>query len=478
MEDREEISIVELLGWSEGGRCGYCKDSKGGGAKRNLGEAVSDGEKTGDTEGRSVSLGCAAYSLSVSMFDRYFLCSGWSRSGSYLYKPHMETTCCPQYTIRLDVDKFVLSRTQKRVLKNMQLYLKHGTKVKGEKEERAEGRIVRDGKKEERREKKEEEKGEKKKEKGDRERGEKKKGKRRMRAQEKWIKKGLNVEEEKKKRAKKEDEREKSLKERIGEGQGEGYSHQLDIELVKVGSEEYEMRADEEYEIFKMYQESIHSDEDVSRRGFDRFLVRSPLTSSNSLLGSFHMRYLLDGRLIAVGVVDVLSESVSAKYLFYHPQYSFLSLGTYTALREIQLVRRLKESLPQLRYYYMGYYIADCAKMRYKGSFRPSDLLCDRSLTWCPLSECTPLLSSNSNSFTVFFPSLPLAPRLNPSNAKLYQSRRIVSFDSLPLRMKDSLRDKLESFCRVSTPAAANLVLVMKELQIEEEEQEEEEEEE
>lgn len=60
------------------------------------------------------------------------------RSGQYLYKPVMEKTCCPQYTIRwitagfslthggprLDIERFRLSRTQKRVLKTMLEFLK------------------------------------------------------------------------------------------------------------------------------------------------------------------------------------------------------------------------------------------------------------------------------------------------------------------------------------------------------------------
>ena len=49
--------------------------------------------------------------------------------------------------------------------------------------------------------------------------------------------------------------------------------------------------------------------------------------------GSFHQQYLLDGKIIAVGVVDILPHSVSSKYLYYDPDYSFLSLGTYSALR-------------------------------------------------------------------------------------------------------------------------------------------------
>jgi len=49
--------------------------------------------------------------------------------------------------------------------------------------------------------------------------------------------------------------------------------------------------------------------------------------------GSFHQQYILDGQIIAVGVIDILPNCVSSVYLYYHPDYNFLSLGTYTALR-------------------------------------------------------------------------------------------------------------------------------------------------
>lgn len=41
----------------------------------------------------------------------------------------------------------------------------------------------------------------------------------------------------------------------------------------------------------------------------------------------------MDERLVAVGVVDVMPGCLSSKYLFYDPDLSALSLGTYTALR-------------------------------------------------------------------------------------------------------------------------------------------------
>lgn len=41
-----------------------------------------------------------------------------------------------------------------------------------------------------------------------------------------------------------------------------------------------------------------------------------------------------------------------------------------------------------IKYYYMGFYIHSCPKMRYKGQYHPSFLLCPESYTWHPIEEC------------------------------------------------------------------------------------------
>lgn len=53
----------------------------------------------------------------VALLDR-----GWRRAGRYLYKPEMDKTCCPQYTIRLKASDFIPSKEQQRVSKRMQRY--------------------------------------------------------------------------------------------------------------------------------------------------------------------------------------------------------------------------------------------------------------------------------------------------------------------------------------------------------------------
>ena len=47
----------------------------------------------------------------------------------------------------------------------------------------------------------------------------------------------------------------------------------------------------------------------------------------------YFLIFIILGKLIAVGVLDILPNCVSSKYFFYDPEYSFLSLGTYSALR-------------------------------------------------------------------------------------------------------------------------------------------------
>nr|XP_042711261.1 arginyl-tRNA--protein transferase 1 isoform X3 [Chrysemys picta bellii] len=131
---------------------------------------------------------------------------------------------------------------------------------------------------------------------------------------------------------------------------------------------------------------------------FTRFLCDSPLEAENPPsgpdcgYGSFHQQYWLDGKIIAVGVIDILPYCVSSVYLYYDPDYTFLSLGVYSALREIAFTRRLHEKASELCYYYMGFYIHSCPKMRYKGQYRPSDLLCPETYVWVPIEQCLPTL--------------------------------------------------------------------------------------
>ena len=57
------------------------------------------------------------------------------RSGKYTYKPTMNMTCCPQYTIRCEVLNYKMRKSQKKTLKKVNRYLIHGIKPEKDKDE-------------------------------------------------------------------------------------------------------------------------------------------------------------------------------------------------------------------------------------------------------------------------------------------------------------------------------------------------------
>ncbi|KAK1306033.1 Arginyl-tRNA--protein transferase 1 [Acorus calamus] len=161
----------------------------------------------------------------------------------------------------------------------------------------------------------------------------------------------------------------------------------------------------EEFDLYRRYQMKVHHDkpEKVTETLYRRFLVDTPLNfvppSKNHKnvspcgFGSFHQQYVIDGKLVAVGVVDILPKCLSSKYLFWDPDLAALSLGKYSVLQEIKWVKEVQQiHCPTLEYYYLGYYIHSCNKMRYKAAYHPSELLCPLRYQWVPFDIARPLL--------------------------------------------------------------------------------------
>lgn len=53
---------------------------------------------------------------------------------------------------------------------------------------------------------------------------------------------------------------------------------------------------------------------------------------------------------------------------------------------------------PELKYYYIGYYIHTCPKMHYKAKISPSYLLCPRQYTWHAIDKCIQKLDNTKYS--------------------------------------------------------------------------------
>uniref|UniRef100_A0A3Q1B6P7 Arginyl-tRNA--protein transferase 1 n=1 Tax=Amphiprion ocellaris TaxID=80972 RepID=A0A3Q1B6P7_AMPOC len=427
MAGNKSYTIVEYFGGDDGYRCGYCKNQIG-----------------------NFSHGMWSHTMTVQDYQD-LIDRGWRRSGKYVYKPILKKTCCPQYTIRCHALKFQPSKSHKKILKKMSKFISKGELPKGEEDgepmdsgcgeagprepskvchsevkcaaitdiqkEVAECPTITEG--------------------------QKKAGDAAPTGSETSQKDPVSVPDgrtaaaapkpgmgadpsrpicrkakdlRKERRLQKDQMRQhtdgvssivspahpapthtnqpKPLEEFINESLPENSSHCLEVRLVRSNppSPQFKASFDASYQVYKLYQMAIHKDPpDKPSESQAEYSPDGPEVG----YGSFHQQYWLDGRIVAVGVIDILPTCVSSVYLYYHPDFASLSLGSYSALREIAFTRQLQKQSPKLSYYYLGFYIHSCPKMRYKGQYRPSDLLCPETYIWVPIERCLPHLENS-----------------------------------------------------------------------------------
>ena len=89
--------------------------------------------------------------------------------------------------------------------------------------------------------------------------------------------------------------------------------------------------------------------------------------------------YYLNGRLVGIGYVDVVSHGLSAIYFFHDPAIRSRGPGTWNVLSVIAEASR--RNLP---YVYLGYYVTGCRSLEYKGRFQPSEAFDLATETWRP----------------------------------------------------------------------------------------------
>ena len=390
-------SLISLYGRMEREGCGYC----------NQGGAISWGI------------------VSPRMDARHYLALmklGWRRCGDYYYRPSNHKTCCPSYPIRLEVSKFQISKSQKKTLRVMKKYL-------AKQEKGPEQRVEDTGNN---------------------------------------LGEQVDMKSSHTSDIAQVDSEKVASSSTVQTGSGNSSSG-LTITLEKASC------SGEKFELYKAYQVSVHGDEasELTEEKFSKFLVESSLVDaaearsvSSSIekptslsptrsetedkiadsaasieWGTYHQLYRLNGKLIAVGVTDLLPDGFSSVYCFYDPNLPELSLGRFTAIKEIEFCKAMG-----YKYYYMGFYIHSCTKMRYKGEYKPSELLCHTTSEWFPLDQCVPLLEAYS--FSPFEPNLAKQRAeigferraVNGSGSDNLESFRTAFFDKGPLKPDDAVR--------------------------------------
>ena len=129
------------------------------------------------------------------------------------------------------------------------------------------------------------------------------------------------------------------------------------------------------YEMYQRYQYHRHEDGSMansSKEDYINFLA-------SDWCDTLFVEFLIDDQCVAVAIIDVLDNALSAVYTFFEPDFSHLSLGTYAVLWQIEFAKQKK-----LDFIYLGFWIKDCGKMSYKTQYQPIQGLIEKE--WVNMS--------------------------------------------------------------------------------------------
>ncbi|ODQ67270.1 hypothetical protein NADFUDRAFT_40437 [Nadsonia fulvescens var. elongata DSM 6958] len=364
-------------GWyRQGGECGYCHDLPKGPHQQSNSD-IGRTETSPIKSSRNNTFNFFAQRLDMDTYVK-LLNRGYRRSGSHIYKPDARNSCCSMYSIRVPVDQYKASKEQRQSINRFNEMLCQQSPV-----------ISR------------------------------------------LANNNLFANSAKKSKSKGK-ENAFDLLGRVHQydravlldpdtATAASVTTNTPVKLLGDNSTlypsyDFEVRLEEptytrtKYELFERYQSLVHGETDTTPESFKRFLCDNPFyypdintinrqtrsgisrvisfdtqefsqpsTSSNDgsfsldphlLRGPVHQCYYHHGKLICMGVLDLLPRGIVSVYLMWDPDYASSALGRISAMREIALTMEL-----QREYYMMGFYIHDCPKMIYKRGFKPSYIL-------------------------------------------------------------------------------------------------------
>lgn len=349
---------------------------------------------------------------------------GWWRTGNVIFKPQVESVCCPSYAIRMSAADYQLSKAHRKVLNKWKNFLLHGDPQWENRKSTPfsphEGielpdktlnglgtaALLMDAKTEQTPSQPtvssspQKTKNLKKVRKGtgpDPNRPPCRKAKE-VRAERHKERKGKQNQSDMRKKAG--DVVKKTLLEVLEEHENEiqagNPKHNLEIKVLSRDDAEVSATLRQFFDLYNRFQDAVHPGKSKFKTPADlRWgFINSPLEPQEEPrpLGTYHMKYYLDGELIMLSLIDILPEYLVSIYFIYDPDIRFLQPGIYTCIQEIALIQRLQLHFPELKYYNLGYYNDFSPKINYKRQFKPTEILCPVTHTYVPLEQVVPLL--------------------------------------------------------------------------------------
>jgi arginyl-tRNA--protein-N-Asp/Glu arginylyltransferase len=119
----------------------------------------------------------------------------------------------------------------------------------------------------------------------------------------------------------------------------------------------------EQYALFRAYQQTRHSGGEMSRMDFCDYQTLVEDTPVDTLINEVRAP---DGRLVAACLTDRMADGFSAVYSFFDTELVRRSLGSFMILWLIERAQALDQP-----YVYLGFWVSECAKMAYKARYRP-----------------------------------------------------------------------------------------------------------
>jgi arginyl-tRNA--protein-N-Asp/Glu arginylyltransferase len=123
---------------------------------------------------------------------------------------------------------------------------------------------------------------------------------------------------------------------------------------------------EEHYNLYVNYQNKRHQNNDGAEDNvadYNDFLIKSNVTSRL-------VEFRLNNQLKMVTIIDIINDGISAVYTFYDCSDQKLSLGTMSIIWLLELCKEEK-----LSFLYLGYWIHESQKMKYKTNFKPYELM-------------------------------------------------------------------------------------------------------